>query len=85
MRRVSTGTYNDTQWHDVTLSRDSTGKYKLSADNQLVDAASGMCIEPAVLQPPFFYGGLQYETNEIKDNLDVSLYFVYRIISKQRR
>lgn len=69
---TSSTKYNDAQWHNVTISRDSTDRCKLSADNQFVDEAIGMCSETMTLHPPFYYGGLYQLTDQIKRNLRVS-------------
>lgn len=69
----STQTYNDTEWHAVTLTR-SGGHGKLAVDGDLVGETSVLCNAPALLTPPFYYGGLRDLNPVISNNLMVSIY-----------
>ncbi|KAJ8736784.1 hypothetical protein PYW07_000055 [Mythimna separata] len=64
----STQTYNDTEWHTVTLTR-SEGHGKLAVDSELVGATSAICGTPTPLAPPFYYGGLRALSPQISSNL----------------
>ncbi|KAJ8738019.1 hypothetical protein PYW08_000614 [Mythimna loreyi] len=64
----STQTYNDTEWHTVTLTR-SEGHGKLAVDSELVGATSAICGATAPLAAPYYYGGLRTLTPQIISNL----------------
>ncbi|KAH9634640.1 hypothetical protein HF086_000612 [Spodoptera exigua] len=64
----STQTYNDTEWHVVTLTR-SGGHGKLAVDSELVGETSAICGAPATLAAPFYYGGLRDLNQNILNNL----------------
>ncbi|CAK1588443.1 unnamed protein product [Parnassius mnemosyne] len=64
----STQMYNGTEWHTVTLVRNE-GHGKLTVDSERIGEASVTCISPAVLTPPFYYGGLGNITNSVSQNL----------------
>ncbi|XP_049703370.2 laminin subunit alpha [Helicoverpa armigera] len=65
----STITYNDTEWHSVTLSR-SGGHGKLAVDSELVGETSAVCNSPAGLAAPYYYGGLRDLDDQISSNLE---------------
>ncbi|XP_046976709.1 laminin subunit alpha [Vanessa cardui] len=65
---VSTQTYNDTEWHTATLVRNG-GHGKLTVDGERIGETSVTCDAPAVLTPPYYYGGLRNISNSISQNL----------------
>lgn len=77
----STQTYNDTEWHVVTLTR-SGGHGKLTVDSELVGETSVICGAPATLTAPFYYGGLRDLNQKILNNLQVcDVTYVYSAIT----
>lgn len=66
----STQKYNNAEWHTVTLVR-SAGHGKLTVDSDLIGEVSVTCINPAILTPPYYYGGLRHLTDA--KNLQVRL------------
>ncbi|XP_045458049.1 laminin subunit alpha [Melitaea cinxia] len=65
---VSTQTYNDTEWHTATLVRNG-GHGKLTVDGERIGETSVTCQAPAVLTPPYYYGGLWNISNSISEHL----------------
>lgn len=70
---VSTQTYNDTEWHTATLVRNG-GHGKLTVDGERIGETSVTCQAPAVLTPPYYYGGLWNISNSISEHLMVIIY-----------
>lgn len=68
---TSSTTYNDTEWHTVTLVRNN-GHGKLTVNSERIGETSVSCYAPTVLAPPYYYGGLRNVTNTISQNLMVS-------------
>lgn len=71
-RVTSARTYNGTEWHSVTLVR-TRGHGKLTVDADHVGEASVACLAPALLTPPYYYGGLSNVSLAIGQNLQVRL------------
>lgn len=71
-RISSTGTYNDTEWHTVTLTRNG-GHGKIAVDSEHVFENSVTCVAPAVLAAPYYYGGLRELAEPISKNLEVRI------------
>lgn len=67
----STHTYNDIDWHTVTLTRNG-GHGKLAVDSEMVGETSVTCNTPLSLAPPYYYGGLRYVNERISKIFDVS-------------
>lgn len=65
---TSTQKYNTAEWHTVTVVRNA-GHGKLSVDSDRIGEVSVTCINPAVLTPPYYYGGLRRLTDAV--NLQV--------------
>ncbi|XP_032527888.2 laminin subunit alpha [Danaus plexippus] len=65
---TSSTTYNDTEWHTVTLVRNN-GHGKLTVNSERIGETSVSCYAPTVLAPPYYYGGLRNVTNTISQNL----------------
>ncbi|KOB71558.1 putative laminin A chain [Operophtera brumata] len=65
----SSGTYNDTEWHTVTLTRNG-GHGKIAVDSEHVFENSATCSAPAVLAAPYYYGGLRELTEAVSNNLE---------------
>ncbi|XP_049885179.1 laminin subunit alpha [Pectinophora gossypiella] len=66
---VSAATYNDAEWHTVTVVRNN-GHGKLSVDSDRVGAETSVtCNAPAVLTAPIYYGGLSNITETIMQHL----------------
>ncbi|CAB3226438.1 unnamed protein product [Arctia plantaginis] len=64
----SSQTYNDTEWHIVTLTR-SGSHGKLAVDSELVGETTVACRNTAFLAAPFYYGGLKDLPEIISKNL----------------
>ncbi|XP_075991137.1 laminin subunit alpha isoform X2 [Anticarsia gemmatalis] len=64
----SVHTYNDTEWHVVTLTRYASHG-KLAVDSELVGETSVACGDIATLTPPFYYGGLKHNPPIISQHL----------------
>ncbi|XP_037870167.2 laminin subunit alpha [Bombyx mori] len=65
----STHTYNDIDWHTVTLTRNG-GHGKLAVDSEMVGETSVTCNTPLSLAPPYYYGGLRYVNERISKIFD---------------
>ncbi|KAI8431213.1 hypothetical protein MSG28_001251 [Choristoneura fumiferana] len=65
---VSPDTYNDTEWHTVTVIRTS-GHGKMTVDSDRVGEASVSCNNPAALAPPYYYGGLKSFAGKVSGHL----------------
>ncbi|XP_026331928.1 laminin subunit alpha isoform X2 [Hyposmocoma kahamanoa] len=59
---TSTQKYNTAEWHTVTVVRNA-GHGKLSVDSDRIGETSVTCIDPVVLTPPYYYGGLRHSTD----------------------
>ncbi|VVC86157.1 unnamed protein product [Leptidea sinapis] len=66
---TSSQTYNGTDWHTVTLVRNG-GHGKLTVDSDHIGETSVFCFSPALLTPPYYYGGLGNLTDIISENLN---------------
>lgn len=59
---TSTQKYNNAEWHTVTVVRNA-GHGKMSVDSDRIGEVSVTCVKPAVLTPPYYYGGLRHLTD----------------------
>ncbi|KAM3968484.1 laminin subunit alpha [Aphomia sociella] len=64
----STQSYNDTEWHTATVVRYG-GHAKLTMDGEHIGEASVTCVSPAVLTPPYYYGGLRNITTYYNESV----------------
>ncbi|XP_060809379.1 laminin subunit alpha [Amyelois transitella] len=67
-RVTSSQTFNDTEWHSLTLVRNG-GHSKVTVDNKEVGETSVSCVNPKALAPPYFYGGIRKVTTQYNESV----------------